>query len=538
MKNKDVLSKAFSIVCYISGAVLTVFAVAFFPFAFLGIGLIVLTIIHDKKSKTDKSQLEELNKISSNPDFIKFSQDEAFKAELEGQIKSLCTEKERIKSETEKLSEIYEAEKQRRIEQNNIALAPLEEKATQLTSTIEKLEKKQTTAQNKLDKAAELLRSVNYSVDNFFDWNAPIDFCKIPDIILDEIDTLSPTVTLNLHSMDIKELRKAYKKNDQDIETLLSSYLSRYTTKTNRSIYSLMVISLRSELQNILIDLKYEKLDAAIEKIKATTAKYLNIASEGNQSIVGTMTKFIGQIEYLFINAAKIEYNYYVKKEKAKQEQIALREQMRIEAQERKALESEQKKVEAEESKYQSEIEKLKAQLESAAEEERNKLNTKITELKAQLSEVTLKKDEIVKLQNGKAGNIYIISNLGSFGDDVFKIGMTRRLDPQERVNELGSASVPFKFDVHSFIFSEDAVGLENKLHTILGDKRVNKVNLRKEFFKVSINELQQLVENIDPTAEFTKTMAAEEYRQSLSSNEVYTSDISFDEDYDDEEDI
>lgn len=538
MKNKDVLSKAFSIVCYISGAVLTVFAVAFFPFAFLGIGLIVLTIIHDKKAKSDKSQLEELNKISSNPDFIKFSQDEAFKAELEGQIKSLCTEKEKIKSETEKLSEIYEAEKQRRIEQNNIALAPLEEKVTQLTSTIEKLEKKQTTAQNKLDKAAELLRSVNYSVDNFFDWNAPIDFCKIPDIILDEIDTLSPTVTLNLHSMDIKELRKTYKKNDQDIETLLSSYLSRYTTKTNRSIYSLMVISLRSELQNILIDLKYEKLDAAIEKIKATTAKYLNIASEGNQSIVGTMTKFIGQIEYLFINAAKIEYNYYVKKEKAKQEQIALREQMRIEAQERKALESEQKKVEAEESKYQSEIEKLKAQLESAAEEERNKLNTKITELKAQLSEVTLKKDEIVKLQNGKAGNIYIISNLGSFGDDVFKIGMTRRLDPQERVNELGSASVPFKFDVHSFIFSEDAVGLENKLHTLLGDKRVNKVNLRKEFFKVSIDELQQLVENIDPTAEFTKTMAAEEYRQSLSSNEVYTSDMSFDEDYDDEEDI
>lgn len=538
MKKKDVLSKAFSIVCYISGAVLTVFAVAFFPFAFLGIGLIVLTIIHDKKAKSDKSQLEELNKISSNPDFIKFSQDEAFKAELEGQIKSLCTEKEKIKSETEKLSEIYEAEKQRRIEQNNIALAPLEEKVTQLTSTIEKLEKKQTTAQNKLDKAAELLRSVNYSVDNFFDWNAPIDFCKIPDIILDEIDTLSPTVTLNLHSMDIKELRKAYKKNDQDIETLLSSYLSRYTTKTNRSIYSLMVISLRSELQNILIDLKYEKLDAAIEKIKATTAKYLNIASEGNQSIVGTMTKFIGQIEYLFINAAKIEYNYYVKKEKAKQEQIALREQMRIESQERKALESEQKKVEAEESKYQSEIEKLKAQLESAAEEERNKLNTKITELKAQLSEVTLKKDEIVKLQNGKAGNIYIISNLGSFGDDVFKIGMTRRLDPQERVNELGSASVPFKFDVHSFIFSEDAVGLESKLHTLLGDKRVNKVNLRKEFFKVSIDELQQLVENIDPTAEFTKTMAAEEYRQSLSSNEVYTSDISFDEDYDDEEDI
>lgn len=83
---------------------------------------------------------------------------------------------------------------------------------------------------------------------------------------------------------------------------------------------------------------------------------------------------------------------------------------------------------------------------------------------------------------NGKAGNVYIISNLGSFGEDVFKIGMTRRMNPQDRVDELGSASVPFKFDVHSFIFSDDAVALENKMHTMLNDKRVNKVNMRKEF--------------------------------------------------------
>ena len=76
------------------------------------------------------------------------------------------------------------------------------------------------------------------------------------------------------------------------------------------------------------------------------------------------------------------------------------------------------------------------------------------------MSSVTQKREDIVNLQNGKAGNVYIISNLGSFGDNVFKIGMTRRLDPQERVDELGSASVPFGFDVHSFIFSDDAVGL------------------------------------------------------------------------------
>ena len=233
----------------------------------------------------------------------------------------------------------------------------------------------------------------------------------------------------------------------------------------------------------------------------------------------------------MFINAVKIEYNYYVKKEQARQEQIAIREQMRQESEERKALEAERKRVEKEESKFQSEIEKLQETLKAANESETVALQARILELQAQLSDVVLKKEEISNLQNGKAGNVYIISNLGSFGDDVFKIGMTRRLDPQDRINELGSASVPFKFDVHSFIFSEDAVALENKLHEMLNDKRLNKVNLRKEFFRISIDELESLVSEIDPTAEFNKTMIAEEFRQSISTNEVYSSSFSLDED-------
>lgn len=130
---------------------------------------------------------------------------------------------------------------------------------------------------------------------------------------------------------------------------------------------------------------------------------------------------------------------------------------------------------------------------------------------------------------------MYVISNLGSFGENVFKIGMTRRLNPQDRVDELGNASVPFRFDVHSFIFSDDAVGLENKLHTILTDKRVNKVNMRKEFFNVSLDELEQLVTEIEPTAEFNRTMAAEEFRQSQSTDSIYSSDYTYSDDEDDE---
>ena len=208
---------------------------------------------------------------------------------------------------------------------------------------------------------------------------------------------------------------------------------------------------------------------------------------------------------------------------------------MRQEAEERKALAAERAKIEKEEEKYKNELTKLNEQLaDTSNTTEADTLRQRILELETQLSDVVVKKDEITKLQNGKAGNVYIISNLGSFGENIFKIGMTRRQDPQDRINELGNASVPFKFDVHSFIFSDDAVSLEGQLHEMLNDKRVNKVNLRKEFFQTTIDELEQLVTKIEPTAEFNRTMLAEEFRQSQSSDSVYTSDFSFD--IDDEE--
>ena len=112
---------------------------------------------------------------------------------------------------------------------------------------------------------------------------------------------------------------------------------------------------------------------------------------------------------------------------------------------------------------------------------------------------------------------MYIISNIGSFGEDVYKIGMTRRLEPMVRINELSSASVPFEFDVHAMIFSSDAPELENMLHQHFADKAVNKVNPRKEFYKTDIDEIEKIVkENYNDTVQFTKIPIAAEYRQSL----------------------
>lgn len=334
-------------------------------------------------------------------------------------------------------------------------------------------------------------------------------------------EEIKPTVEIHLHYMDVSDLRKKFNENKKDIQDLLLKYQDRYTTKANQTIYKLMVLALEAELQNILVGLKYGKLDDGKEQVISMTRKYLSIASEGNQSIVNTLVSFIGQIEALYINAVEIEYEYYTKKEKIKEEQRAFREQMRQEAAERKLLAEQKAQVEREEGKYKTEIDSLKANMLAADEEKRVLLENRIKELEAQLSVVQDKKEEIVNLQNGKAGYVYAISNLGSFGDDVFKVGMTRRLDPQERIDELGSASVPFPFDVHSFIFSDDAVSLEHNLHVELNNRRINKVNLRKEFFKINVDDLEKMVLKYDPSAEFRKTMLAEQYKQSLSAGEM-----------------
>jgi hypothetical protein len=381
---------------------------------------------------------------------------------------------------------------------------------------------------NKVQKFKTVLESMQYSADRLNYNKAEAD-----KLLLQAEELLSTTVKLKFHLMDFRELRKRYNQNNKIIQELLVKYQSRYTTKANITIYNLMVIALEAEFQNVLYNLKYAKLDKAIKDIKVITAKYENIAIDGNQSIASTVTKFIGEIEHLFIEAIKIEYEYYVKKERMKEEQKAIRAQMRQEAAELKLLAEERRKIELEENKYMVEISNIQAQINQTEDQIKiQQLQERLSKVMAYLEEVDGKKHEIIKLQNGKAGYVYIISNIGSFGKNVFKIGMTRRLDPQDRIDELGDASVPFRFDVHSFIFSNHAQELELNLHRQLHVKRVNKINLRKEFFVSTIDELEELVFSLEPSAEFNRTMLAEHYYQSMAVD-VIPDYVSLDEEYD-----
>ena len=125
-------------------------------------------------------------------------------------------------------------------------------------------------------------------------------------------------------------------------------------------------------------------------------------------------------------------------------------------------------------------------------------------------------KDIDYREANQRAGYVYIISNIGAFGENVYKIGMTRRLDPQDRVDELGDASVPFNFDVHAMIFSDDAPALETALHKAFEDRKLNMVNTRREFFNVTLDEIKEVVkENFDKTVEFVDVPDAEQFRVS-----------------------
>ena len=153
--------------------------------------------------------------------------------------------------------------------------------------------------------------------------------------------------------------------------------------------------------------------------------------------------------------------------------------------------------------------------------------NTKINELKDYLSEIQIKLENLdYREANKRAGYVYIISNIGSFGENIFKIGMTRRLDPMERIRELSDASVPFNFDVHAMIFSDDAPKLEAALHNAFSDKKLNMINKRREFFKVTLEEIEEVVRNnYEKSVEFIKLADAEQYRESIKLKELLGKD-------------
>ena len=221
----------------------------------------------------------------------------------------------------------------------------------------------------------------------------------------------------------------------------------------------------------------------------------------------------------LKLNQLNILKQILVKKDEEKEAERLRKEQLREEEKVRREIEKAKEKIEKEEKQFNNEMSKMLSYMQKTTNDvEKEIYANKIKELEEKIKLLEKDKENVLQREaNTRAGFVYIISNIGSFGEDVFKIGMTRRLEPMDRINELSSASVPFPFDVHTIIFSDDAPALENALHKHFQDKSVNKVNLKKEFFKINIDELKEFIlKELGQTIQFIDIPKAEQYRESL----------------------
>lgn len=266
-----------------------------------------------------------------------------------------------------------------------------------------------------------------------------------------------------------------------------------------------------------------DECDILVDKVKFNNVgAYITKMHKSYEALNRMNTKNAVSLSWdylqLKVNELKLAHEYALKKQEEKEEQKRVREQLREEAKLQKEIEEARKDIEKEQKHYANALLKLTKQLEACDDTEKDVLYEKKKEIEQHLTDLDVAiKDIDYREANKKAGYVYIISNIGSFGENVYKIGMTRRLDPMERVDELGDASVPFKFDVHAMIFSDDAPKLEAALHRAFENKKVNMINNRREFFKVTLDEIESVVKcNYDKTVEFDRTPNAEQYRESI----------------------
>lgn len=322
----------------------------------------------------------------------------------------------------------------------------------------------------------------------------------------------------------LDELAESYQFTDVGKELKKARELTDNLIRTHKAASCDYVEPVRRNAAiQFVIDAFNGKVDTALAKVKHNN--YGKLAQEIKDSF--DSVNFNGsafrsaRITDMFLQARLNELKWAVAVNEImieeREEQRRIKEQLREEERARKEYEKAIKEAEKEEKTIKQAIEKATREMLNASEEKRLALEQRLAELQQKYEEAEAKNQRAISMaQQTRSGHVYVISNIGSFGDDVFKIGMTRRLEPLDRVRELGDASVPFSFDVHAMIYSDDAPSLENQLHKVFNENQVNKVNSRKEFFNVSLRDIKSTIEDMNINAQWTISAEAREYRESL----------------------
>lgn len=320
----------------------------------------------------------------------------------------------------------------------------------------------------------------------------------------------------NISSQECRNKLTLLKQKEQELREQGKDVVIRKmygkNNKMEERIIRQMLRTFNAECDNIMINISLKNIDRARKQVQ-------NSFETINKLYMVDFVELHRNLLEVKLEQITLMYTYELKYQQEKDIQRAIKEQMVEEAKAQREIEEQKKKIEKDLQQHLGEVNRLMKYLQKTqVDAEKQLYMDKIKELEDKIKILESDKKTVMEREaNAKAGFVYIISNIGSFGDDIYKIGMTRRLEPMDRINELSSASVPFEFDVHAMIFSSDAPELETMLHRHFSDRAVNKVNPRKEFYKVDIDEIERVVkENYNDTVQFTKIPLAIEYRQSL----------------------
>jgi len=274
---------------------------------------------------------------------------------------------------------------------------------------------------------------------------------------------------------------------------------------------------------NFVLDAFNGKVDTILAMIKKDNYGILEQKIQDAYSLVNYLGAAFrnARINSIYLDSRLDELKWGVAvnelKLQEREEQRRIKEQIREEEKARREYEKAMRDAAKEEETIRKAMEKAQQAIAKASEEQKAKYEEQLADLEQKLIEAEAKNQRALSMaQQTKSGHVYIISNIGSFGENVYKIGMTRRLEPLDRVRELGDASVPFPFDVHAMIYCEDAPKLETELHRFFVQNQVNKVNPRKEFFRIPISDIRKEVEKREVEVKWTMTALASEYKETL----------------------
>lgn len=414
-----------------------------------------------------------------------------------------------------------EVELQNEVNMLRAQLNPAQQNAIQLQTQLQQLEGQRNWYQQELAKLSQQVQGLNNQINAL---NGEIAQKSAQVVNLNEYISVQdyglykPSFNFANSDLykdklkDVRDRQKEFIKNNAACTGNMSWTVNGNASQGKKMVKDMQKLLLRAfnvECDDIVANVKASNFDKSKERM---------IKIKNQISDLGKVMSISIRPEYLGLKLEELHLalDFAQKKQEEKDRIREERERQREEAKVQKEIEEARKKLEKEKTHYQNALDTINEQIEKNGSlpdliEKRDKYLAQIADTQKAISNVDYRE------ANKRAGYVYVISNIGAFGENVYKIGMTRRLEPMDRINELGDASVPFNFDVHALIFTDDAPGLESALHNAFESRKVNKINGRREFFRVSLDEIKRVVRaNYDKTVEWTDVAEADQYRQSL----------------------